>query len=324
MNSTAAESRWDDRQTRWALRISAAWLLTCALIPLEGLAAGAVWHLDYDAAHREAVNLRRPLLIHFYGQTCAPCLRMEQEVFSQRDVLDMLATEFVAVKVDAGIRGDVRAGNLVQRYGVRTMPTDVIIDPLSGRLLSHEAGFQDRQRYLAVARNSKAGFDRNHPIAQQTQPAQPQSPQTATPATPRDQVSLGNPQIIVGLDGFSPVALGTARKWVIGKPEFAFEYKELTYYLATEEELAVFRERPEDFAPRVLGCDPVVLYETDRQVPGKTDFGAYFDGDLYLFESDESRRRFKTNPLKYTRIQHVLNVDGLRRLAANPDAKTPQ
>lgn len=310
--------------TGGAVRFAAAVCISCWLLPATGFAAGAVWHLDYDAAHREAVKLRRPLLVHFYGQTCPPCLRMEQEVFSQRDVLDMLATDFVAVKIDAGVYGDVRAGSLVQRFGVRSMPADVIVDPLSGRLLSHEQGFQDRHRYLAVARNSKASFDRSHPLAQQAQPANPQSPPAASPGTPRENVALGTPQVIVGLDGFSPVALGSSRKWVVGKPEFAFEYKELTYYMASEEELAVFRERPEDYAPRVLGCDPVVLYETDRQVPGKTDFGAYFDGDLYLFESDESRRRFKTNPLKYTRIQHVLNADGLRRLATNPDARTPQ
>ena len=42
-------------------------------------------------------------------------------------------------------------------------------------------------------------------------------------------------------------------------------------------------------APRLIGCDPVVFSETERAIPGSTRFGAYFEGDLFLFVSSATR-----------------------------------
>jgi YHS domain-containing protein len=128
-------------------------------------------------------------------------------------------------------------------------------------------------------------------------------------------VELGDPQPIIGLDGYSPVALVSHRQWTRGKHEFAWEHKGITYYLASRAEFELFRKTPEEFAPKLLGCDPVILSETDRAVPGDTRYGAFFDGDLYLFQSSDTRQRFKTNPPRYTRIQHVLRVDHIERTA---------
>jgi YHS domain-containing protein len=61
--------------------------------------------------------------------------------------------------------------------------------------------------------------------------------------------------------------------------------------------------------PRLLGCDPVVLYRTDRAMSGSTEFGAYFDGGLYLFTAPETRTEFKEHPMRYTRTRHVLRPD---------------
>jgi len=279
--------------------------------------AAEVWRTDYDAAYAEAVRTKRPLLVHFYGQQCPPCRRMEQEVLHQPDVVTLLTTQYVAVKVDAGNPANIKGGQLVQRFGVHALPCDVIIDPLSGRLISQVEGFQDLQRYRTTAVRSRGQFDQFNKIVIVQQP-QAETPTEAEPEPTRD-ITLGDPQPLVGMDGFSPVALGAQRKWVQGSADFAYDFKGITYYLATAEELQAFRERPQEFAPRLLGCDPVVLNETDRAVQGNTDYGAFFDGDLYLFESDETRRRFKSNPLKYTRIQHVLRVDNVQRLAQKPD-----
>ncbi len=286
-------------------------------------AAGNLWRTDFDAAYHEAVREQRPLLVHFYGQQCPPCRRMEQEVLHQPDIVKLLESQFIAVKVDAGNPANIEGGKLVQRFGVHALPCDVIVDPLSGRILSQVDGFQDFARYRSSALRSRSRFDQSHKIViveQRTKPKTEAVPADEPQDAVTEDITLGSPQAIVGLDGFSPVALGAERKWVVGKPEYAFEYKGVTYHLASTAELSAFRAQPGDFAPRLLGCDPVVLSETDRAVPGRTAFGAFFDGDLYLFESDESRRRFKTNPPKYTRIQHVLKVDHLHQLAEQPAA----
>lgn len=281
-------------------------------------AADDVWRSSYETALQEALATKRPLLIHFYGPHCPPCRRMEREVLHQPDVVALIKDRYVAVKIDAGSPGNAEAARLVPRFGVHGLPCDVILDPISGKVLSQTEGFQDLSRYQTAAVRARSRFDQINQtvIVEQSKPkpdplAEADPDRSSIPAT---QVVLGEPKPIVGLDGFSPVSLNLHRQWVVGKPEFAWEFKGLTYYLADEVELNLFRKHPERYAPRLLGCDPVALWETDRAVPGDTLYGAYFDGDLYLFQSDESRQKFKANPPQYVRIQHVLKIDQVQRV----------
>lgn len=110
----------------------------------------------------------------------------------------------------------------------------------------------------------------------------------------------------LGLAGYSPVSLWRDRKWKKGDEEFAGVYKGIFYYMASADELDAFRTDPARYAPRLLGADPVILWETDRAVPGSVRFAAYFDDDLYLFANAKSRQQFKDDPLRYTRTRHVL------------------
>ena len=72
---------------------------------------------------------------------------------------------------------------------------------------------------------------------------------------------------------------------------------------------------PIPFAPKLLGCDPVILRETDRAVAGDIQYGAFFDGELYLFKTDERRKQFKSQPDKFIRLQHALKIDQVERTA---------
>ena len=95
------------------------------------------------------------------------------------------------------------------------------------------------------------------------------------------------------------------------------EFQQVTYYLVDEEERRLFQSNPRKYAPRLTGCDPVIMTETDQAIAGNTQYGAFFDSGLYLFASLESREQFKKFPLRYTRIQHARRVDaesdGVRR-----------
>jgi YHS domain-containing protein/thiol-disulfide isomerase/thioredoxin len=294
--------------------LAAVWLLTLG-VP-DSSPASDLWRTDFDQALADAERLQRPLLVHFYGAHCPPCRRMEREVLSKAETIQLLATKFVAVKVDAGDPKNEQGMRLVQRFGIHALPTDLIIDPLSGgRVLSQRNGFQDQRAYMSTALGSLGTFEQSLKT-HLARNAGSQLADTQPPVEPVNPVvELGDPQPIIGLDGYSPVALISHRQWTRGKHEFAWEHKGITYYLASRAELEQFRKQPEDYAPRLLGCDPVVLSETDRAVPGDTRYGAFFDGELYLFQTAESRQRFKSNPPRYTRIQHVLRVDNIERTA---------
>jgi thioredoxin-related protein/YHS domain-containing protein len=255
-----------------------------------------IFRTDFKAAMQEAEEKKLPLLVHFYAEWCMPCKRMDREVFPSSSVKEMLGSRFVAVKINSDDRQD-----LVRRYGVETLPSDLVIDSLTGRVITLHAGYQDRTSYLSSASQAEASFNKAHPrnlvVAKPVADAKSVTPE------------LGEPKPIIGLAGFSPVALAKKRQWNRGSAEFAWEYKEVTYHLSSREELEEFRNKPEAFAPRLLGCDPVILWESDKAVSGDIKYAAFFDDELFLFKSDERRKQFKASPEKYIRLQHALKVD---------------
>jgi thiol-disulfide isomerase/thioredoxin/YHS domain-containing protein len=282
------------------------------------------WHSNFEQALAEAQRLGRPLLVHFYSEWCGPCRRMDRDILRQADVAAKLGRRFVAVKVDADIHPE-----LVERFDVRALPTDVIITA-DGQVLDAAEGFRERPAFLAgldraiirfdlaVAGSTSVGTQpvsiefSDEPVT--SMPAEPSVRGNASqpPAAGTDRSVTGrSPRTIVGLDGYSPVSLWQWREWRKGRRDFAVEHQGVTYFLATVHEAEEFREAPERFVPQLLGCDPVVLFETDRALPGSTRYGAYYDGQLYLFVGKETRSRFKESPTRYTQTKHVLHADDL-------------
>ncbi len=292
----------------------------------------STWRHDFRAAEAEAKRLNRPLLVHFHAKWCGPCQAMNREVLSDPTVLGQLDASVVAVKIDSDEHPD-----LVERFSVNLLPTDIFLDP-NGFVLDRSTGPSDRQRYISlIARvDSRFAQTRKAQIALQTKPAlrEPASLARTTPgpiapnpirrpkeerpliagATPPGNVKLSpskHPFAAVGLRGFSPVSLVADRKWMRGSDRWSCDYEGITYYMNSAEELKQFKEGADRFAPQVLGCDPVILDITDRAVSGDIRYAAFFDGELFLFVSDKSRQAFRDDPDRFVRTKHVLKIDDL-------------
>jgi YHS domain-containing protein/thiol-disulfide isomerase/thioredoxin len=280
-------------------------------LPLEREAAAGEpagqWRTDFAAAQAEAERDHKPMLIHFYATWCLPCSKMDREVLKSADVKQRLGEKFIAVKVDSDQHPD-----LVQRFGVQLLPSDVIVNPMNGRVLLESQGVRETKSYISLLTQADAKFQ-----AASRKTAIPSSKQAATkPAAAGPlPVQLGDPKPLVGLDGYSPIQLLKNRTWVRGSAEFSWDYQGILYYLSSREELLEFRGDPGRYAPRLLGCDPVILWEADRAVAGRTLFGAFYDDELYFFVSNENRQRFKANPERFIKTQHVLRVDQIDRTA---------
>ena len=289
-------------------------------------APSMVWRTNFMDAWAEAKRLDKPMVLHFYADWCGPCLQMDRDVLKKGELLERLGTGFVAVKIDAD-----EDRELASRFHVRALPTDVFVDP-DGTVLGQNEGYQDLNDYLTRLGRAEAKFvqsrrlrivaDRHENEKKAQAGEKPGTTENQTSAagrsnllavTPKDNSRLDSPggSVVsrIGLDGYSPVAISEWRKWRKGRKEYAATYQDMIYYLATAEELREFQLNPARYAPRLLGCDPVVLWQTDRAAPGSTQYGAYFDGDLYLFVTPDSREQFKANPLRYTRFRHVLRTD---------------
>jgi thioredoxin-related protein/YHS domain-containing protein len=319
-------------------------LLAVALIGVFGIAtilsarphkSEGPWLTDFGKAEELSKKLNQPMLVHFYASWCRPCQRMEKETLRSGELAKQLESHFVAVKVDADERLD-----LVDRLGVSTLPADVFVDP-NGRILKTMTGYRARNSYLAGIARVEAEW--RHSTKTQLATSKQQAPtdsRNSRGPVGEERPSTGSERHKVGgigqgaqskqigaskspsahpsdrkvcLNGYSPVTLRRERKWIKGKSQFASTYKDVVYHMATAEELAAFKKSPYLYAPRLLGCDPVVLWETDRAVPGSTQFGAYFDGELFLFVSQATRTRFKRSPMRYVRTRHVLRSNQRNR-----------
>lgn len=304
---------------RWSwLAVSLVWV--GIFVPFStGMAQSARrnvgWTENFETAESESQRLGRPLLIHFFAEWCVPCRRMDRDVLNSPELGTQLQRNFVGVKVDAD-----RHPELLKRFGVRSLPADVVVSA-DGKVLVQTRGYQPKRNY--VARLQRLG-QRLRPLPNEN-PA-PIVSQDAVPARQKNQVKPKSPTIepLPGLDGYSPVSLYSWREWRKGKAEFTAYHKGITYRLSTETELKEFSANPEKYVPRLLGCDPVILQKTDRAVPGNTKFGAYYDGKLYLFQDEETRAEFKKSPMRYIKTRHVLNADEIERGEIRQSAKPQQ
>ena len=426
---------------------------------------GIQWEKDLEKANARAISEQKPLLLHFYGDFCAPCQMMERDVFPNTSVIEKLNADFVAIKINVS-----QSPQLMSRYGVRGWPMDIFLSP-TGERLHERVGMTSVPQFLgeltsiavkfpkpqpvqqaqtfqtvqslqsggitlaeysqpgvpqlfshvqptdfsdlsvlqvspylqpsqhissdsegyAVSGNSNVNQENanvtaqlhqlqaalgsipNHQVVQPSQPQQFMPPQVAEeqhfavaqpiqptvsqqmvlqqivepqpaqsilnqsslfaaapPASPmvpsgsyengivRKQPTPGlgagnslgvvaatseKPTAIqmptIALDGFCPVSLAQTAKWVKGNAEIMTEYDGVLFRLASVEARNVFANNPSLYAPVLRGNDVVELLTNRREVTGQRKFGAWYQGQVFLFTSAENYEKFQYNPELY-------------------------
>jgi len=130
-------------------------------------------------------------------------------------------------------------------------------------------------------------------------------------------------QQALAMDGYCPVTLRTTRTWKPGQKQISLDHDGQTFLFLAADKRDEFKANPGKYAPKLLGCDPVVLAESDLAVRGSTKFGAYYEGELFLFETADTRTRFRKDPARFVRLKHVLkpeDVKDMRKLASTTPA----
>ncbi|MDY0152713.1 MAG: thioredoxin family protein [Candidatus Cloacimonas sp.] len=97
---------------------------------------GGTWLTDYDSALANAKELNRPILVNFTGSDwCSWCMKLADEVFTQKSFNDYAAKNLILLKIDFPSKiaqtAELKAANdkLAKKFSVMGYPTIVILDP---------------------------------------------------------------------------------------------------------------------------------------------------------------------------------------------------
>jgi len=136
-----------------------AWInarIVAALLATQALATAAQdaqspridWKSDYQESIALAEKLKKPVLIDFFATWCGPCRMMDEQTFTDPDVIEAMA-EFVCIKVDVDIDEKTAFA-----YGIRSIPRTVVLN-IHGEVVGDRVGFMERDGYLAFLKDVK-------------------------------------------------------------------------------------------------------------------------------------------------------------------------
>lgn len=108
-------------------------LLVLACSVAVSLAGGKGWLSDLDVGLAKAKKEGKPLLASFTGSDwCAPCIMMEQKVFSKGEFVSKASKDYILVVVDSPNRDkalEAKNEKYFIRYGVEGVPSVVLFKP---------------------------------------------------------------------------------------------------------------------------------------------------------------------------------------------------
>ena len=279
-------------------------LVTAVTTETDHSAADAVLHVASDSssvvagewtesfvdAQRASAATNSPMLLHFDASWCGACRRMETQVLNQPQVKEFLGTRVIGVRIDAD-----RHRDLINRYGVSTLPTEIVI-AADGTQGARYVGAVSLQSYISRLNNIAQNSSADSNLAET---ATGNSAESADEDRTRSCLIVRRDGKMVGLGGFSPVALSEQKQWQRGQEEFVVQYQGVEYFLQSAAEVTRFEAQPENFVPHLHGCDPVELHLSKQARTGAIEFGSFYKGEMFFFASIENRTRFQNNPAWY-------------------------
>lgn len=146
-------------------------------------------------------------------------------------------------------------------------------------------------------------------------PAKPAtSPVTPDANVPAPQVVQGGPQLPpnsppLGFFGYCPVTMKQENRWQAGDTRYGCYHRGRTYLFTSQEKRDAFLKNGDEFAPALSGIDPVLAIDTNKVEEGKQEFGIEYEGQFYLFSSEDNLRKFYLQPQHYAAgVRQAMNA----------------
>ena len=268
------------------------------------------WSDNLSQAQVIARHTGKPILLHFFSDTCPPCKMMDKHTFPNPAIAKTVQDSFIPVKLN--VKHYPREA---QMFNVQSVPTDIVLSP-DGQQIQMSWGGLDVSRYgqfLATAqvaakpflakynpnnnqvgtatisgRESVAGANlgnrgqsagNNYPPEANYNPSTYSSLQT--PDIPNNQLIAKQPTI--GPGGACPIN----------------ETPSFDYAAIPEEERARIEFE---------GYCPVELGDRSLWIRGDYNIRYEYEGRLYLFAGKDKLEKFKSNPKKYAPAYQGIDI----------------
>lgn len=118
------------------------------LLSVVGCGPRVNWQLNYERGMQKAAQEQRRAVIQFYSPMNEDCWAMDEEVFKDPDVCDVMR-RFVPIRLDPAWHGP-----LADILGARTVPSFVILRPDREKVAVYEGRMETKAFYLFLINNS--------------------------------------------------------------------------------------------------------------------------------------------------------------------------
>ncbi|MCH7727103.1 MAG: thioredoxin family protein [Planctomycetes bacterium] len=278
------------------------------------------WAADVQSAFEQASQQNKPVLLHFWSRTCRPCRELETYVFPSPAFSRAVAANCIPVKVNVE-----EQQALARRYGIRQIPTDVIVSS-SGEEILRTPSPRKVNDYIALMRQvaSRSAIHRQSELQQLSQIARqgqmPFQPNQAPFRNVNQTVSHnfnGGGTFEPSGGGFHPIGRNTnpAQSGVMNRlnpglnnnppswknQSFGREpVQPVDHNFVLEHANRQPAARQQNPPMGLDGFCPVTLLEKRAWKKGNVRWGIRHRGRTYLFAGQQELQRFWADPDRYS------------------------